>query len=283
MVRTCLLLSQRLTYWCNYHLRREGLSILRAPPIRHNSHVIDAKKRFVPEVSFFRAFQLKCTKARLCPMAADKTEETHSRSLDRAAELFKHTLRGNWRYKQLFPEEDQFEVPVTSRSANGLVEDLKMVDGQKTFDKLERLGGPHIAEHLEKDYGRKAHQQGQAVCLVNALLGCETWADALKTGFLHVNGLFHYLLLTRLGLRERYKVLRDELTSSHGCDFALMLSSTLAVICDLEAKASSSEFGKVKELVAGAAAYPLIVQSAVNFRSDVQVDPDTGMHALSSY
>ena len=36
-------------------------------------------------------------------------------------------------------------------------------------------------------------------------------------------------------------------------------------------------------MVAGAAAYPLIVQSAVDFRSDVPVDPDTGMHALSSY
>ena len=173
-------------------------------------------------------------------MAADKKEETHSQSLDRAAELFKHTLRSNWRYKQLFPEEDQLEIRVTSRSPNGLVQDLPLVDGQRTFDKLERLGGPHIAEHLEKDYGRKAHQQGQAVCLVNALLGCVTWADALKTGFLHVNGLFYYLLLTRLGLRERYKALRDELTSSHGCDFALVLSSTLAVICKLEAKTTSS-------------------------------------------
>ena len=110
VIRTSLLLSLRRTYWCNYHLKRVGMSIFRAPPIRHNQHVIDLKKRFVPLDTFFRKFQLKCNAARLCPTTdrpADKGE-THAQSLTKAAELYKLSLKVNNDKRLYFPEEEDY-------------------------------------------------------------------------------------------------------------------------------------------------------------------------------
>ena len=261
VIRTCLLLSMRLTYWCNYHLKRVGMSIFRAPPIRHNQHVIDLGKRFVPLDKFFHKFQRHCKAARLCPMTdrADKGE-THAQSLTKGAELYKLSLKVTTNPNRLyFPEEEDFLMYRGNRDAERLVDSLPLVEGRRSFYSQDKFGGPHVAEHLEKDYGRKAHHQGQVLCLLNALLGCKSFEDLLCTGHIHVNGYFHYLLLTRPKLREVYGILRYGLTNSHGCDLSMMLGSTLAVICELEDGAGSKELGKVSKLVAGALAYPLIV------------------------
>ena len=149
------MVSQRMTYWCIYHLKREGTSILRAPPIRNNRQFIDNSRRLVLPTAFFQHFQKRNERARLAPFTGygdDKTAETHSRALEKAREVFKQGKAGS-------PDHYTFEEEKIHTGAGAerqpLAAQALLVYGLQMHPQFKKLGGPYIAEHHEKDYGRK--------------------------------------------------------------------------------------------------------------------------------